>query len=94
MYPAFMFARGAAVNGPNAIELAPSMPTGRSVLVESPKPSAGDVYEIADAIARLAAALSARLRDAATRADEGDRIACQDAARDADRIVGLLAESQ
>jgi len=94
MYPAFMFARGAAVSGRNAIGLAPSMLAGRSVLVENGKPSAGDVYEVADAIAGLAAALSARLREAARLADEGDRIACQDAAREADRIVGFLAESQ
>jgi hypothetical protein len=94
MYPAFMFARGAAVSGRNAIGLAPSMSAGRSVLVENSKPSAGDLYDVADAIAKLAAALSARLREAARLADEGDRTACQDAARDADRIVELLAESQ
>jgi hypothetical protein len=93
MYPAFMFARGAAVNGRNAVASAPSMPPGRSVLAESSKPSATDMYEVADAIAGLASALGARLREAARLADDGDRIACQNAARDADRIVGLLAES-
>ena len=93
MYPAFMFARGAAVNGRNAIASAPSMPAGRSVLVESAKPSATDVYDIADAIARLASVLGTRLREAARLADDGDRTICQNAARDADRIVELLAES-
>ena len=93
MYPAFMFARGAAVDGRNAIASAPSMPAGRSVLVESSKPAATDVYEVADAIAGLASVLGTRLREAARLADDGDCTACQDAARDADRIVGLLAES-
>jgi hypothetical protein len=94
LYPAFMFARGWAVSGRDAIAFAPSMPTGRSALFESPALSASDVNEVADAIAELASTLSARLREVAgLAADDGDRIACQDAARDADQIVGLLAGS-
>ena len=50
--------------------------------------------EVADILAALASALSARLLAAAQLvADDGDRITCENAARDADRIGGLLAGS-
>jgi hypothetical protein len=95
MYPAFTFARGSAVNGRNAIAFAPSMPAGHASLTDSPAPSANDVYEVADAIAALAGTLSARLREAAELADDaGDRAACEDAARDAEQIRGLLAKGE
>ncbi len=94
LYPAFMFARGAAVEGRNAIVLAPSMPAGGPASFGSPELSTGDVDEVADALARLASVLSARLREAALlAADDGDRIACEDAAGEADRIGELLAGS-
>jgi hypothetical protein len=94
MYPAFMFARGAAVDGRNAIMLAPSMPAGGPASFGSPELSTGDVDEVADALAGLASAMSARLREAALLAvDDGDRIACENAARDADQIGELLARS-
>ena len=58
MYPAFTFARGAAVSGRNAIAFAPSLPpVSGGAGHELPKP-AGDVDEIADALAGLASALS------------------------------------
>lgn len=92
MYPAFTFARGSAVSGRNAIAFAPSMPAGDAAPSGAPAPVTGDVSEVADAVARLASALSTRLRDAAgLAADAGDRAACQDAARHADQISGLLA---
>lgn len=92
MYPAFTFARGSAVSGRNAIAFAPSMPAGYAAPSGNPSPVTGDVHEVADAVAGLASALSARLRDAAGRAaDAGDRAACQDAAGHADRISRLLA---
>ena len=92
MYPAFMFARGAAISGRNAIAFAPSMPAARASSYVSPEPSMSDVDEVADALAELASALSARLRAAAQlAADDGDRIACESAACDADQISGLLA---
>jgi hypothetical protein len=95
MYPAFTFARGAAVSGRNAIAFAPSMPADQAVLFENATPLKGDVYEVADTLADLASALSARLREAAGVAgDARDRAACEDAARDADRITELLAKSQ
>jgi hypothetical protein len=92
LYPAFVFARGAAVGGRNAIALAPSMPAGDPASFGGPELSASDVSEIADTLAGLASALSARLREAVRpAADDGDRIACEDAARGADRISELLA---
>ena len=93
MYPAFTFARGSAVSGRNAIASAPSLPAGYAVPFSIPAPATGDVYEVADAVARLASALSARLSEAAAlAADAGDRAACENAARDAERINGLLAK--
>ena len=93
MYPAFTFARGAAVSGRNAIACAPSMPGGYAAPPVMTPPVAGDVYEIAGAVAELASALSARLRQAAgLAADAGDRTACEDAALDAEQISTLLAK--
>ena len=95
MYPAFMFARGSAVDGRNAIAAAPSLPADRPTVAGIPVLSVGEVEEVADALAGLASALSARLREAARlAADDGDRIACEDAALDADRIRELLAGSR
>ena len=95
MYPAFTFARGAAVSGRNAIAFAPSMRADQAVLFEEAAPLQGDAYEVADTLADLASALSARLRETAGVAgDAGDRAACEDAAREADRITELLAKSQ
>ena len=92
MYPAFMFARSAAINGRNAIAFAPSMPADCATSFGNPELSASDVDEVADDLAALASALSARLRAAARlAADDGDRIACENAARDADQIGELLA---
>jgi hypothetical protein len=94
MYPAFMFARSAAVSGRNAIAFAPSMPAVRAASFGNPELSTSDVDEVADNLAALAAALSARLLAAARLvADDGDRITCENAARDADRIGGFLAGS-
>lgn len=93
MYPAFTFAKGAAVSGRNAVAFAPSMPAGYAV-PPAVTPPAGDVYEIADAVAVLASALSARLREAAgLAASAGDRAACEDASLDAGQIGKLLAKA-
>ena len=92
MYPAFTFARGSAVSGRNATAFAPSMPACYAAPSAAPVPTTGDVHEVADEVAGLASALSARLRDAAGRAgDAGDRAACEDAAGHADQICKLLA---
>ena len=93
MYPAFTFAHGAAVSGRNAIAFAPSLPpVSGGAGHELPKP-AGDVYEIADDLAGLASALSMRLRESAgLAADAADRSACENAAREAERITWFLAQ--
>ncbi len=92
MYPAFMFAQGAAVSGRNAIVLAPSMSAGAPASFGTPGLSTDDVDQVADALAELAFALSVRLREAAGLAvDDGDRLACEKAARDAEQITELLA---
>ena len=94
LYPAFMFARSAAVDGRNAIAFAPSVPAVGAALSGGAGLWTGDVSEVADALAGLASALSMRLRAVARLAtDDGDRVACEDAARDADRISELLARS-
>ena len=94
LYPAFMFARSAAVDGRNAIAFAPSGPAVGAALSEGAGLWTGDVSEVADALAGLASALSMRLRATARlAADDGDRAACENAARDADRISELLARS-
>jgi hypothetical protein len=95
MYPAFTFARGAAVSGRNAIAFAPSLPADHEPWSGVPAPVTGDVYEVADAVAELASVLSGRLREAAgLAADPGDRVACENAAGDAERISRLLAKGE
>jgi hypothetical protein len=95
MYPAFTFARGAAVSGRNAIAFAPSMPAGYTAPSGMTMTVASDVYEVADAVAGLASDLSARLRETAgLAADSGDRTACGDAAVDAEQISTLLAKGK
>lgn len=94
LYPAFMFARSAAVDGRNAIAFAPSVPAVGAALSGRPVLWTDDVSEVADALAGLASALSLRLQATARLAtDDGDRVACENAARDADRISELLARS-
>jgi hypothetical protein len=92
MYPAFTFAQGAAVSGRTAIAFAPSMPpVSGGAGHELPKPL-GNPGEIADDLAGLASALSVRLRESAgLAADAADRAACENAARQAERIMWLLA---
>jgi hypothetical protein len=93
MYPAFTFARGAAVSGRNALAFAPSLPPVPGEPGHMPLKPAGDVDEIAGTLADLASAVSIRLRESAGRAAaDGDRSACQDAAGQAERIAWFLAE--
>ena len=95
MYPGFTFAKGSAVSGRNAIAFAPSMPAGYAKPLAVASPVTGDVYEVADAVARLASALGARLREAAgLAADANDRTACEDAALDAEQISAMLTKGE
>ena len=94
MYPAFTFARGAAVGGRNAVTFSPSFRAECATSPSVPGEIALDVYEVADAAAELAAVLSECLREAsATAADAGDRAACEIAADHAERISALLAKA-
>jgi len=93
MYPAFTFARGAAVSGRNAITFAPSLPPVPGDSAHNPPELTGDAYETADALAGLASALSMRLRESAgLAAAAADCSACENAASEADRITQLLAK--
>jgi hypothetical protein len=93
MYPAFTLAQGAAVSGRNAIAFAPSLLSIPAQEACNPLEPAGQVDEIADALAGLASVLSGRLREAAGLATAAaDRSACENAAREAERITRLLAE--
>jgi hypothetical protein len=95
MYPAFTFARGAAVSGRNAIAFAPSLPADCAPWPGTPALVTGDLYEVADAVADLASVLCRRLREAAgLAADPGDRVACEKAASAAARISRLLAKGE
>lgn len=95
MYPAFTFSRGAAVSGRNALVLAPSLPADCALWPDVPAPVTGDVDEVADAVADLASVLCGRLRDAAAiAADAGDRIACENAASDAEQVSRLLTKGK
>ena len=95
MYPAFTFARGAAVSGRNAIAFAPSLSAACAPWPGIPAPVTRDVWEVADAVAELTSVLCGRLREAAGLAtDVGDRVACENAASDAERISRLLAKGE
>jgi hypothetical protein len=95
LYPAFTFARGSAVSGRNAIAFAPSMPPASGDAQHDLLKPTADVYEIADALANLASALSMRLRESAElAADAADRSACENAASEAERIVWYLVKGK
>jgi hypothetical protein len=93
LYPAFTFARGSAVNGRNALAVAPSMPPVPADSTPTPPDPAADVGRLADLLAALASALSTRLRESAELApDPADRSACLNAARESDQIISLLTK--
>jgi hypothetical protein len=91
LFAAFMTTADAAVDGREALTIAPSLPpadgTGPGVAV----PTGADAGQPPGALAALAAVLRDRLTDAAAQADvPGDRTACQDAAEAAGRIRQLM----
>lgn len=93
LFAAFITAADAAVDGTQAITIAPSLslaPTG--TLIVSPSAAGADIDTIADALATLSELLDERLRHAADRARlAGDRTACQEAAQAGRRIHHLMA---
>ena len=88
-----MTAADAAVDGRQAITIAPSLTPGPGVtLITSPPDEPADVNTITDALAALGALLDERLAQAADRAlVPGDRAACQEAAQAGRRIHQLMA---
>jgi hypothetical protein len=91
LFAAFMMTADAAVDGREALTIAPSLPlegaTGPSLAV----PADADAGLAADVLAALATALGERLTTAASQAGvPTDRAACQDAAEAARRICQLM----
>ena len=93
LFAAFMTAADAAVDGTQAITIAPSLflaPT--ATLIVAPSAVGADIDTIADALAALGELLDERLTHAAGRARlAGDRAACQEAAQAGRRIHQLMA---
>jgi hypothetical protein len=93
LFAAFMTAVDAAVDGTQAITIAPSLsltPTGP--LIIAPSAASADIDTSADALAALGELLDERLAHAADRALlSGDRTACQEAAEAGRRIHQLMA---
>ncbi len=92
LFAAFMTTADAAVDGREALTIAPSLPSVRSTVCAGGTALSAGVDEIADAIARLAALLRDRLVHAAATAETpGDTAACKEAAGAARRIHHLMA---
>jgi hypothetical protein len=93
LFAAFMMAADAAVDGTQAITVAPSLSLAPTVtLIVAPPAAGADIDTIAVALAALGALLDERLADAADRALlSGDRAACQEAAEAGRRIHQLMA---
>jgi hypothetical protein len=91
VFAAFVTAADAAVDGREAITIAPSLPPAPcGTLFTSPPAADADI--IADALAALGALLDECLAHAADRVlISGDRIACQEAAEAGRRIHQLMA---
>jgi hypothetical protein len=92
-FAAFLTAADAAVDGREAITVAPSLfPPPGVTLNASPPDGCADIDTITDALAALGALLNERLAHAADRAlVPGDRAACLEAAEAGRRIHLLLA---
>jgi hypothetical protein len=93
LFAAFMTAADAAVDGREAITIAPSLsPAPGSTASAGLSAADGDIDTITDAMAALGALLGERLADAANRASTpDDRAACEQAAEAARRIHQLMA---
>lgn len=88
---AFMTAADAAIDGREALTIAPSLPLGGTTEPSSVVQRGADADQAADGLAALTAALRDRLTSAAVLAVlPGDQAACQDAAQAAERICQLM----
>jgi hypothetical protein len=93
LFAAFMSAADAAVDGREAVTIAPSLPVPDASTTAPGEPAANaDLGEVIDALAALGGLLDARLtRAAVAAAGPTDRAACEDAADAARRIRQLMA---
>jgi hypothetical protein len=91
LFAAFMTTADAAVDGREALTIAPSLPHAPGARPSRALTADAGTGQAADTVAALAAVLRDRLSQAAARADTaGDQAACQDAADAAGRICQLM----
>ena len=91
LFAAFMTTADAAIDGREAITIAPSLLPAPATRPARALTADADTGQAADTLAALAAMLRDRLTDAAAQAGTpGDRAACQDAADAAGRICQLM----
>jgi len=91
LFAAFMTTADAAVDGREALTIAPSLPLDGGAGPGAVVSTGADAGQAAGALAALAAVLRLRLTDAATQADlPDDRTACQDGAEAAEQICQLM----
>jgi len=95
LFAAFMSTADAALDGREAITVAPSLPPqGRSGTPASVRTADASADQVASALASLGAVLRGRLFDAAAcSAIAGDMVACTTAAKAASRVCQLMARS-
>ena len=95
LFAAFMTTANAAVDGREALTIAPSLPPAGQARPGQVLPEETGAGEAADALAVLAAALGERLRQAAVLAEvPGDQAACQQGAAAARRICELMTRGE
>ena len=91
LFAAFMTTADAAVDGREALTVAPSLPRRSGNRPESASSADAGAGQAIDVLAQLAAVLRERLAEAAGQADlPGDQAACHDAASAAGRICQLM----
>jgi hypothetical protein len=92
LFAAFMTAADSAVDGREALTIAPSLPPADGARPGDTAASGADPGQASETLAALATELRDRLtRAAAVAVLPGDRAACQDAAQAAGRICQLMA---
>jgi hypothetical protein len=92
LFAAFMCTADAAVDGREAVTIAPSLPAPDACTTAPGEPTASaDLDTVIESLATLGALLDDRLaRAGATAANPGDRAACQGGAAAARRICRLM----
>ena len=91
LFAAFMTTADAAVDGREALTVAPSLPRRSGRRPEHASSADAGAGQAIDVLALLAAVLRERLAEAGGKADlPGDRAACRDAASAAGRICQLM----